>query len=142
MTVSVKMLADIALHAQAMADEAKAMAEAMQAVVDDCAEQLAAKAEENGKPGAAGAASSVPTKEPEWVAQAEAAPHEALPLPESESVPVKQYTIAEVRAYVAERTNHRNREQIRAILHSFGVAKLTELSADKYPALMKEVAKL
>ena len=142
MTVSVKMLADIALHAQAMADEAKAMAKAMQAVVDDCAEQLAAKAEENGKPGAASAASSMLAKEPEWVAQAEAAPHEALPLPESESVPEKQYTIAEVRAYVAERTNPRNREQIRAILHSFGVAKLTELSADKYPALMKEVAKL
>ena len=142
MTVSVKMLADIALHAQAMADEAKAMAAAMQAVVDDCAAQLTARAEENGKPGAAGATSSVPAKEPEWVAQAEAAPHVALPLPESESVPEKHYTIAEVRAYVAGRTNPQNREQIRAILHRFGVAKLTELSADKYPALMKEVAKL
>ena len=142
MTVSVKMLADIALHAQAMADEAKAMAEAMQAVVDDCAAQLAVRAEENGKPGAPGAASSMPAKEPEWVAQAEAAPHETLPLPGSESVPGKHYTIAEVRAYVAGRTNPQNREQIRAILRRFGVAKLTELSEDKYSTLMEEVAKL
>ena len=141
MTVSVKMLADIALHAQAMADEAKAMAEAMQAVVDDCAAQLTAKNETANTPGT-NTASSATAKEPDWVAQAEAAPHVALPLPESESVPEKHYTIAEVRAYVAGRTNPQNREQIRAILHRFGVAKLTELSADKYPTLMKEVAKL
>ena len=43
MTMSLKMLADIATHAQAMADEAQAMAAAMQIMVDDCAEQLAAK---------------------------------------------------------------------------------------------------
>ena len=35
MTMSLKMLADIATHAQAMADEAQAMAAAMQIVVDD-----------------------------------------------------------------------------------------------------------
>ena len=144
MTVSVKMLAEIALHAQAMADEAKAMAEAMQAVVDDCAEQLAARTEENGKTGAAGVAtaSNTSTKEPDWVAQAEAAPHEPMPTSEPAASPEKHYTIAEVRAYVAERTNPGNREPIRAILHRFGVAKLTELPADKYLTLMEEVAKL
>ena len=39
MTMSLKMLADIATHAQAMADEAQAMAAAIQIVVDDCAEE-------------------------------------------------------------------------------------------------------
>ena len=51
MTMSLKMLADIATHAQAMADEAQAMAAAMQIVVDDCAEQLAAKKAEMGTGG-------------------------------------------------------------------------------------------
>ena len=42
MTMSLKMLADIATHAQAMADEAQAMAAAMQIVVGDCAGPRAA----------------------------------------------------------------------------------------------------
>ena len=59
-----------------------------------------------------------------------------------EAEPGKKLTIAEVRAYVAERTRPENRAQIRAILKSFGVAKLTELPEDKYEAMMAEVAKL
>ena len=43
MTVSVKMLEDIVLHAQAMADSAQAMAAAMRLVVEDCSEQLAVR---------------------------------------------------------------------------------------------------
>ena len=50
--------------------------------------------------------------------------------------------IAEVRAYVAERTKPENRAQIKAILKGFGVAKLTELPEDKYADLISEVAKL
>ena len=42
MTMSVKMLNDIAVHAEGLATEAVAMAEALRAVVDDCAAQVAA----------------------------------------------------------------------------------------------------
>ena len=42
MTMSVKMLNDIAVHAEGLASEAVAMAEALRAVVDDCAAQVAA----------------------------------------------------------------------------------------------------
>lgn len=174
MTMSVKMLAEIAAHAQAMADEAQAMATAMQAVVNDCAEQMAAKqgtdainttngatdakatatdatnatdakatatdatsakttdakdATDTSAPGSAGTT-------PPWVAEAEA--NIQLPKPE----PGKKLTIAEVRAYVAERSKPENRAKIRAILKRFGVAKLTELPEDKYEVMMEEVAKL
>ena len=132
MTMSLKMLADIATHAQAMADEAAAMAAAMQIVVDDCAEQLAAKKAENEAAGITGKASV----DPEWVAEAEASVvNEPMP-------PAKKYSITEVRAFVAERTKPENRAQIKAILKGFGVAKLTELPEDKYALLMKEVGKL
>ena len=146
MTMSVKMLADIATHAQAMADEAQAMAAAIQIMVDDCAEQLAGKktekAEKNAektetKAGSEAAGTPAGAKaDPEWLEDAQ----KNIVPPEAE--PGKKLTIAEVRAYVAERTRPENRAQIRAILKGFGVAKLTELPEDKYEALMKEVAKL
>ena len=160
MTMSVKMLAEIAAHAQAMADEAQAMATAMQAVVNDCAEQVAAKQgvdavnADNGENSmrdtrSATSAKTTGTKdatntsapggastEPPWVAEADA----TLQPPKPE--PGKKLTIAEVRAYVASRTKPENRAQIRAILKGFGVAKLTELPEDKYSAMMEEVAKL
>ena len=127
MTMSVKMLNDIAVHAEGMANEVRAMADALRAVVDDCAEQVAAhKAADN----AAG------KTDPEWLEDAQ----KNIVPPEAE--PGKKLTIAEVRAYVAERTKPENRAQIRAILKSFGVAKLTELPEDKYEAMMAEVAKL
>ena len=135
MTMSLKMLADIATHAQAMADEAQAMAAAMQIVVDDCAEQLAAKKAENGAAGPTGKE----TVDPKWVAEAEASVvNEPLP----NMLPAKKYTITEVRAFVAERTKPENRAQIKAILKGFGVSKLTELPEDKYGQLMDEVSKL
>ena len=134
MTMSLKMLADIAAHAQAMADEAQAMAAAMQIVVDDCAEQLAAKKAENEAAGVAGKT----VVEPELVTEAGApVVNELLP-----DTPAKKYSITEVRAFIAERTKPENRAQIKAILKGFGVSKLTELPEDKYGQLMDEVSKL
>ena len=127
MTMSVKMLNDIAVHAEGLASEAVAMAEALRAVVDDCAAQVAANRSPDNPTG---------KTDPEWVEEAQ----KNIVPPEAE--PGKKLTIAEVRAYVAERTRPENRAQIRAILKSFGVAKLTELPEDKYEAMMAEVAKL
>ena len=127
MTMSVKMLNDIAIHAEGLASEAVAMAEALRAVVDDCAAQVAANRSPDNPTG---------KTDPEWVEDAQ----KNIVPPEAE--PGKKLTIAEVRAYVAERTKPENRAQIRAILKSFGVAKLTELPEDKYEAMMAEVAKL
>ena len=127
MTMSVKMLNDIAVHAEGLASEAVAMAEALRAVVDDCAAQVAANRSPDNPTG---------KTDPEWVEDAQ----KNIVPPEAE--PGKKLTIAEVRAYVAERTRPENRAQIRAILKSFGVAKLTELPEDKYEAMMAEVAKL
>jgi len=127
MTMSVKMLNDIAIHAEGLASEAVAMAEALRAVVDDCAAQVAANRSPDNPTG---------KTDPEWLEDAQ----KNIVPPEAE--PGKKLTIAEVRAYVAERTRPENRAQIRAILKSFGVAKLTELPEDKYEAMMAEVAKL
>jgi len=127
MTMSVKMLNDIAVHAEGLASEAVAMAEALRAVVDDCAAQVEANRSPDNPTG---------KTDPEWLDDAQ----KNIVPPEAE--PGKKLTIAEVRAYVAERTKPENRAQIRAILKSFGVAKLTELPEDKYEAMMAEVAKL
>ena len=127
MTMSVKMLNDIAVHAEGLASEAVAMAEALRAVVDDCAAQVAANRSPDNPTG---------KTDPEWLEDAQ----KNIVPPEAE--PGKKLTIAEVRAYVAERTRPENRAQIRAILKSFGVAKLTELPEDKYEAMMAEVTKL
>ena len=127
MTMSVKMLNDIAVHAEGLASEAVAMAEALRAVVDDCAAQVAANRSPDNPTG---------KTDPEWLEDAQ----KNIVPPEAE--PGKKLTIAEVRAYVAERTKPENRAQIRAILKSFGVSKLTELPEDKYEAMMAEVAKL
>jgi len=127
MTMSVKMLNDIAVHAEGLASEAVAMAEALRAVVDDCAAQVAANRSPDNPTG---------KTDPEWLEDAQ----KNIVPPEAE--PGKKLTIAEVRAYVAERTKPENRAQIRAILKNFGVAKLTELPEDKYEAMMAEVAKL
>ena len=127
MTMNVKMLNDIAVHAEGLASEAVAMAEALRAVVDDCAAQVAANRSPDNPTG---------KTDPEWLEDAQ----KNIVPPEAE--PGKKLTIAEVRAYVAERTKPENRAQIRAILKSFGVAKLTELPEDKYEAMMAEVAKL
>ncbi len=48
-------------------------------------------------------------------------------------------SIAELRAYVAERSTPENRPRIRAILARYGVAKLTDLADEHYAALKAEV---
>jgi hypothetical protein len=125
--MSVKMLNDIAVHAEGLASEAVAMAEALRAVVDDCAAQVAANRSPDNPTG---------KTDPEWLEDAQ----KNIVPPEAE--PGKKLTIAEVRAYVAERTRPENRAQIKAILKGFGVSKLTELPEDKYGQLMDEVSKL
>ena len=127
MTMSVKMLNDIAVHAEGLASEAVAMAEALRAVVDDCAAQVAANRSPDNPTG---------KTDPEWLEDAQ----KNIVPPEAE--PGRKLTIAEVRAYVAERTKRENRAQIKAILKGFGVSKLTELPEDKYGQLMDEVSKL
>ena len=127
MTMSVKMLNDIAIHAEGLASEAVAMAEALRAVVDDCAAQVAANRSPDNPTG---------KTDPEWLEDAQ----KNIVPPEAE--PGKKLTIAEVRAYVAERTKPENRAQIKAILKGFGVSKLTELPEGKYGQLMDEVSKL
>ena len=151
MTMSVKMLNDIAVHAEGLASEAVTMAEALRAVVDDCAAQVEAnksadnpsdKTDSTGKTDSTAKTASTdktdPTSktDPEWLEDAQ----KNIVPPEAE--PGKKLTIAEVRAYVAEHTRPENRAQIKSILKGFGVSKLTELPEDKYEALMKEVAKL
>ena len=139
MTMSVKMLNDIAAHTQALADDAQALAAAIRAVVDDCAEQLAAR-KDNENRREESSTPAAPSAEPAWVAEAEATVVPD-PLPMGDG-PAKKHTLTEVRAFVAERTRPENRAQIRAILKGFGVAKLTELPEEKYEALMSEVEKL
>jgi len=51
-------------------------------------------------------------------------------------------TLVELRAFVAEKSTPENRPRIKAILEKYGVKKLTELSEEKYPVLLHEVAKL
>ena len=48
-------------------------------------------------------------------------------------------SIAELRAYVAERSTPENRPRIRAILARYGVAKLTDLADEHYDSLVAEV---
>ena len=50
--------------------------------------------------------------------------------------------LAELRAFVAERSTPQTRPQIRALLARHGVAKLTELPESAYLDLMREVAAL
>ena len=54
----------------------------------------------------------------------------------------KPLSLVELRAYVAERSTPENRPKIKEMLIRFGVKKLTELTEDKYAAVMREVAAL
>ena len=80
MTMSVKMLNDIAVHAEGLASEAVAMAEALRAVVDDCAAQVAANRSPDNPTG---------RTDPEWVeeAQKNIVPPEAEPGKKLTSLP-------------------------------------------------------
>ena len=122
MTIHIQMLQEIATNAQAMAEAAQAMSASMQAIVDDCARQLALRKA---------------TGESE-----EAVMNEAIGQAATGKPSAPQTTIVELRAFVAERSTPENRPKIRAILEKHGVRKLTELQESQYAAVMDEVAAL
>ena len=137
MTIHIQMLQDIAAHAHAMAD-------AMQAIVDDCAEQLVRRK-------AAGESEESIMNEPfkkESVQNASASSKEGF-TPYDGSTPFDEkpenapkLTIVELRAFVAARSTPENRPKIKAILTKYGVKKLTELQESQYEAVKNEVAAL
>ena len=122
MTIHIQMLQEIATNAQAMAEAAHAMAASMQAIVDDCARQLARRK-------AAGESE-------------EAVMNEAIGPATTSKPSAPPTTIVELRAFVAERSTPENRPKIKAILERHGVRKLTELPESRYAAVMDEVAAL
>ena len=135
MTIHIQMLQDIATHARAMVD-------AMQAIVDDCAEQLARRK-------AAGEREeSIMNESFNKAAQNGFMPYEgSTPFdekPKNTAAPVSEpkLTIVELRAFVAARSTPENRPKIKEILTRYGVKKLTELSENQYEAVKNEVAAL
>ena len=142
MTIHIQMLQDIATHAHAMAD-------AMQAIVDDCTEQLARRK-------AAGESEESIMNEPfqkKSAQNASASSKEGFtsyegPTPFDEkpgsmaSAATSKLTIVELRAFVAARSTPENRPKIKEILTRYGVKKLTELSENQYEAVKNEVAAL
>lgn len=124
MTVHIQMLQEIAAHARDMAD-------AMQAIVDDCAAQLAQRRADGEAPDTNPPQDGfVPYDEP-------------TPFDDKPAVPEKpKLTIVELRAFVAERSTPENRAKIKAILGKYGVRKLTELKETQYEAVKNEVAAL
>lgn len=150
MTIHIHMLQDIATHARAMAD-------AMQSIVDDCAEQLAKRkaADESEesilnepfKKGSAQNAANSGTEEfnpyDGLTPFDERSGSTASAAPPSSAAPEKpKLTIVELRAFVAERSTPENRTKIKAILTKYGVKKLTELKETQYEAVKNEVAAL
>jgi len=141
MTLHVQMLYEVAKHAKAMAD-------AMQAIVDDCAEQLAQR-KAAGESDAAMLnevfggvkpdipAGMTPYDGPNPFDEKPPAAPLAPPAPEKPKL-----TIVELRAFVAERSTPENRAKIKAILTKYGVKKLTELKETQYEAVKNEVAAL
>ena len=137
MTIHIQMLQDIATHAHAMAD-------AMQAIVDDCAEQLARRK-------AAGESEESILNEPfqkKSAQNASASSKEGFtpydgPTPFDEKpADTPKLTIVELRAFVAARSTPENRPKIKEILTRYGVKKLTELAENQYEAVKNEVAAL
>ena len=137
MTIHIQMLQDIATHARAMAD-------AMQAIVDDCAEQLARRK-------AAGESEESIMNEPFKKENAQNAsasskegftPYDGPTLFDEKPADTPKLTIVELRAFVAARSTPENRPKIKAILTKYGVKKLTELQESQYEAVKNEVAAL
>ena len=140
MTIHIQMLYEVAKHAKAMAD-------AMQAIVDDCAEQIARrKAAGETDEAMLGEVfgSTQPVTSAGMTPYTGATPFDEKSAAEATSAaPEKpKLTLVELRAFVAERSTPENRPKIKAILGQFGVKKLTELREDQYSAVMAEVRKV
>ena len=136
MTIHIQMLYEVAKHAKAMAD-------AMQAIVDDCAEQIARR-KAAGETDEAMLGEVFGSTQPDTPAgmtpYAGATPFDEKP--DADPAPEKpKLTLVELRAFVAERSTPENRPKIKSILGQFGVKKLTELREDQYSAVMSEVRK-
>ena len=139
MTIHIQMLYEVAKHAKAMAD-------AMQAIVDDCADQIARrKAAGETDEAMLGEVfgSTQPDASADMTPYAGDTPFDEKSAAEATSAaPEKpKLTLVELRAFVAERSTPENRPKIKAILGQFGVKKLTELREDQYGAVMAEVRK-
>ena len=141
MTLHVQMLYEVAKHAKAMAD-------AMQAIVDDYAEQLAQR-KAAGESDAAmlnevfgGVKPDIPAGMMPYDGPTpfDEKPPAAPPAPPAPEKP--RLTIVELRAFMAERSTPENRAKIKAILTKYGVKKLTELKETQYEAVKNEVAVL
>ena len=137
MTIHIQMLQDIAAHAHAMADS-------MQAIVDDCAEQLARRK-------AAGESEESFMNEPFKKENAQNAsasskegftPYDGPTLFDEKPEDAPKLTIVELRAFVAARSTPENRPKIKELLTKYGVKKLTELQESQYEAVKNEVAAL
>ena len=139
MTIHIQMLYEVAKHAKEMAD-------AMQAIVDDCADQIARrKAAGETDEAMLGEVfgSTQPVTSAGMTPYTGATPFDEKSAAEATSAaPEKpKLTLVELRAFVAERSTPENRTKIKAILGQFGVKKLTELREDQYSAVMAEVRK-
>ena len=140
MTIHIQMLYEVAKHAKEMAD-------AMQAIVDDCAEQIARrKAAGETDEAMLGEVfgSTQPDASADMTPYAGSTPFDEKSAAEVTSDPQEKpkLTLVELRAFVAERSTPENRTKIKAILGQFGVKKLTELREDQYSAVMAEVRKV
>ena len=139
MTIHIQMLYEVAKHARGLAD-------AMQAIADDCAEQIARrKAAGETDEAMLGEVfgSTQPVTSAGMTPYTGATPFDEKSAAEATSAaPEKpKLTLVELRAFVAERSTPENRPKIKSILGQFGVKKLTELREDQYSAVMAEVQK-
>ena len=140
MTIHIQMLFEVAKHARELAD-------AMQAIADDCAAQIAMR-KAAGETDEAMLDEVFGSTQPDTPAgmtpYTGATPFDEKSAPEATSAaPEKpKLTLVELRAFVAERSTPENRPKIKEILGQFGVKKLTELREDQYSAVMAEVRKV
>lgn len=140
MTIHIQMLYEVAKHAKAMAD-------AMQAIVDDCADQIARR-KAAGETDEAMLGEVFGSTQPDtpvgMTPYAGFTPFDEKSAAEatSENPEKPKLNLVELRAFVAERSTPENRPKIKAILGQFGVKKLTELREDQYSAVMAEVRKV
>ena len=140
MTIHIQMLFEVAKHARELAD-------AMQAIADDCAEQIARR-KAAGKTDEAMLGEVFGGTQPDtpvgMTPYEGSTPFDEKPAaaPASSVAPEKpKLTLVELRAFVADRSTPENRPKIKAILGQFGGKKLTELHEDQYSAVMAEVRK-